>query len=589
MAGAAGWGPCAKLRAMKADILPALPPCPRARAHVFARLFILAAVLAAALAATPAGACGPQVAVPDPVVEALEPLLAAEFALQAGRLEEAGRGYLEAARATGELDLARRATAIALLARDDAVAAEALALWRAHGDDGLDLAAAEATVAMREGDERTAMEHLDRLMESPGDAGWRRALGVLADAGPDAGAPLLARLVDKGAIPDSLQAWLAMGGLAQRLGQQELAGRIVAGVVERFPEEPRVALLHASQLRESGRDDEARAVLQQVAARVRGDASLRLALAWEYDALGDLREAADVLSHGPQDEHSYAVRASLLARAEDGAALAALYAELREGAADPDPRRRLLLGQIAEYLELHEEALDWYQGVPGGPQRWTARLRSTSVLHELGRGGEAVARLHGIQSDAEAPDEVRRDAYLMEAALHARDEALEAESAAYARGLAAFPDELEILYARALAWERRDDIARAEADLRRVLVIDPDSVAALNALGYTLTDRTDRHQEALELINRARAAEPDNAAIIDSYGWVLHRLGRHEEALVELRRAFSMQKDAEIAAHVAEVLWVLGRHGEAREWFEQARDIDPENRALLRALEKTGA
>lgn len=574
---------------MKADILPALPPCPRARAYPFTRLFILPLLLAGALGmATPASARGPQAAA-DPVVEALEPLLSAEFALQAGRLEEAGRGYLEAARATGELDLARRATAIALLARDDAVATQALALWRAHGDDGLDLAAAEATVAMREGDERTAMRHLDRLLESPGDTGWRRALGVLADAGPDAAAPLLARLVEQGAIPDSLQAWLAMGGLAQRLGQQELAERIVAGVVERFPDEPRVALLHASQLRESGRADEARAVLERVAVRASQDASLRLALAWEYDALGDLQEAAGVLAQGPQDEHSYALRASLLARAEDKAALTALYTELREGASDPDPRRRLLLGQIAEYLELHDEALGWYQGVPGGPQRWTARLRSTNVLHELGRGGEAVMRLHELQSDAEAPDEVRRDAYLMEAALHARDDALEAESAAYARGLAAFPDELEILYARALAWERRDDIARAEADLRRVLVIDPDSVAALNALGYTLTDRTERHQEALELINRARAAEPDNAAIVDSYGWVLHRLGRHEEALVELRRAFSMQKDAEIAAHIAEVLWVLGRPDEAREWFEQARGIDPENRALQRALEKTGA
>ena len=120
-------------------------------------------------------------------------------------------------------------------------------------------------------------------------------------------------------------------------------------------------------------------------------------------------------------------------------------------------------------------------------------------------------------------------------------------------------------------------------------MIEPDNVAALNALGYTLADRTTRYREALELIDRARVADPGNAAIIDSHGWVLYRLGRHEEALVELRRAFVLNKDAEVAAHVAEVLWVLGRRDEARQWFDTARRIDPVHRALKRALEKTGA
>jgi tetratricopeptide (TPR) repeat protein len=160
---------------------------------------------------------------------------------------------------------------------------------------------------------------------------------------------------------------------------------------------------------------------------------------------------------------------------------------------------------------------------------------------------------------------------------------------AYARGLAAYPDEPELLYARGLMWERRDDIARAEADLRRILVADPENIAALNALGYTLADRTDRFDEALQLIDRARVADPDNPAIIDSHGWVLYRLGRNDEALAELRRAFAMQKDAEIGAHLGEVLWVTGSKDEARKYFEEARKLDPDNRSLKRALEKTGA
>ena len=538
-------------------------------------------------------AIAPQARTPpsdDPVVRALEPLLAAEFAIQSGRLDDAARWYLEAARAADDIELAERATRVALLARDDARAAQALELWRAQGGAGERLLAAEATLALRSGETDAARRHLTALLASPAN-GWREALAVLAGGAgdPDQAAALLEDLVDSGHMPAELQAWLAFGGLAQRLEQPALAERLVAEVVRRFPGEPRVALLRASQLREADRDYEARVVLETLAAQASGDADLRLAIAYEYDALGDLAAAAEILGRGPQDDQSYALRASLLARAEDKTALVALYDELRRGAARPDPQRRLLLGQMAEFLDRHEEALDWYAGVPGGPQRWPAKLRAANVLHELGRGAEAVERLHELQADASAPDAARRDAYLLEASLHEEDGAAEAEMDAYARGLAEFPDELEILYARALSWERRDDIARAEADLRRILVIEPESIAALNALGYTLADRTDRYAEALELINRARAAEPDNAAIIDSYGWVLYRLGRTQDALAELRRAFALQKDAEIGAHLGEVLWVLGQREEARRYFEQARELDPDNRALRRALEKTGA
>ena len=221
--------------------------------------------------------------------------------------------------------------------------------------------------------------------------------------------------------------------------------------------------------------------------------------------------------------------------------------------------------------------------------RWTARLRTANVLHELHRNAEAYDALRKLQSDATAEDDTRRDAYLLEAELRQKDGENAAELDVYARGLAAFPDDPALLYARALMWERRDDIPRAEADFRRILVSDPEDVNALNALGYTLADRTTRYAEALELIDRARAAEPDSAAIIDSYGWVLYRLGRNDEALVELRRAFSLQKDPEIASHLGEVLWVTGRKEEARRYFEEARKLDPENRSLQRALEKTGA
>jgi len=561
------------------------------------RTFILrpaAAVLALGLASAPVAHAAPPGGTPpatagDATTRALQPLMVAEFDLQAGRLDEAARGYLDAALAARDMALAQRATQVALLAKDDARTAQALALWRELGGSGDSLLAAEAVLALRRDNERAARKHLAELLQLPGE-GWRQALGVLLAGArdPDQAGRVLEALVDGRHIPQNLQAWLAFGGLAQRLDRPQLAERIVVEVVERFPGEPRVALLRASQLREAGKTDEAREVLASVAAQGSGDADLRLSIAAEYDALGDFAAAAAALAQGPQDEQTYALRASLLARSEDKAALLALYEELGRDAGKPDPQRRLLLGQMAEFLDRFDEALSWYRGVPGGPQRWLAQLRSANVLNELERSQEAFALLRGMQADAAAPEEARRDAYVLEAGLHQKAGNVAAELDAFARGLAAFPDDPELLYARALSWERRDDIARAEADFRKILVAEPDSVAALNALGYTLADRTTRYQEALELINRARAAEPDNAAIIDSYGWVLYRLGRNDEALTELRRAFALQKDAEIAAHLGEVLWVLGKRDEARRYFQEARKLDPENRALQRALEKFG-
>ncbi len=570
-----------------ASLVPARAVAFRAAAALVAGF---AFALSTAAAAPAAGARTPAAGTTVPPA-VLEPAIAGEFALQAGRLDEAVRWYLQAASAAeGDAGLAERATRIALLAGDDARSAQALALWRKRAPASPALHAAGLALALRRDDAAAARTEFAALLDPRQADGWKHALAAL-DSGrnPKLAATLVGEAVDRGRIPAQLQAWLAFGGLATRLDDPALASRIVAAVIQRFPGEPRVALLHASQLRESGKPDEARAVLAGLDAATRASSDLRLSVAAEYEAMDDPRAAAEVLARGPQDDRSYRLRASLLARAGDRDALSALYDALQRDSARPDPARRLLLGQVAEFLDRADEALRWYQGVPGGDERWQAVLRAASVLHDLHRGDEAYASLRKLQAEAAAEDDVRRDAYLFEAELRQRDGDGPGELDAYARGLAAFPDDSALLYARGLAWERRDDIPRAEADLRRILVAEPDNVATLNALGYTLADRTTRYSEALELIDRARVAEPDNAAIIDSYGWVLYRLGRNEEALVQLRRAYSLQKDPEIAAHLGEVTWVTGDHEAARRWFEESRKLDPDNRALKRALQKTGA
>ncbi|XQA77430.1 tetratricopeptide repeat protein [Xanthomonas sacchari] len=546
------------------------------------RTFLLLSAIAAVAAPAAAKA-------PSPAQDVMTPVLAGEFALQAGQLADASRWYLQAANdSPGDAGLAERATRIAMLANDSAAAAQALALWRQRAPESLAMRSAEASLALRNGNLRQARSLLVALLRDKDPRGWRFALIALVSGNrdPEVAAKALDQLLDANAIPDQLEAWQEFGRLALRLDQPKLAERIVDQLVKRFPQEPRVALLHATQLQQAGKTEQARALLQGVEPKVSGDPELRTALAYAYDAIGDTAAAARVLALGPQTTQNYGLRASMLAKLQDNAALTALYDELRKGADRPDPERRLLLGKIAEFLKRNQEAVDWYRGVPGGPLRSEARLRAAGALYALGQKDAAFAEARALQDDAEADDAARRDAYVLEAELRQRSGDDAGELQVFERGLAAYPDDNALLYARGLSWERRDRIDRAEADLRKILVTDPENVAALNALGYTLADRTKRYREALQLIDRARTADPDNAAIIDSYGWVLYRLGKTQEALVQLRRAWSLVKDPEIAAHIGQVLWEQGKHEEADKYFDEARKLDPDNRALRRALEQ---
>ena len=276
----------------------------------------------------------PSWAAPKPAQteDVLTPVMAAEFALQAGQLPDASKWYLEAAQATDDTGLAELATRIALLANDDVRAAQALKLWRLRAPRSLAMRSAEAVLALRGKDVPVARRELNALLRDTDPDGWRYALTVLGTGGrdPEQSAKLLDGFVDSGAIPGTLQAWLAFGGLAQALDQPALAERIVGEAVKRFPTEPRVALLHASQLRKAGNGDEARKVLSSLESTPLLAPELRLAIAQQYDGLGDAAQAAATLALGPQDNQTYGLRASLLAKAEDNTTLGLLYDELRK-------------------------------------------------------------------------------------------------------------------------------------------------------------------------------------------------------------------------------------------------------------------
>ncbi len=515
-------------------------------------------------------------------------VMAGEFALQQGDLPAAARHYLLAARMSDDPGIAGRAARIALLADDTALAGRALTRWRALAPESAAMRASAIRLALRLGEHETAMDDARALLALPDADGLPVLLVSLAEAtGDDAviARSVLRELFAQSLLPQELAAWLRVAGLARRLGDRDFSDRVIEKGLQTFPDDPRARLLQASRKREAGDLAGAREAL--LALRDSGDIGpdLRRSAAGELALVGEPRLAADLLSRGPQDDASFGQRASWLLATEDRAAMQALYAEVRRQSGTPSPARRLLLGHVAEALALWAEAEAWYAGVPAGQGRDLAMLRTARLQAMQDRLATALDTLHELQADTSADGERIRDAYLLESELldgaRRGDEAL----AALERGLGIFEADPVLLYARAMIHERADRVDAALADLRRIIDDNPRDAHALNAYGYTLAERRRDYAGALPFVRRAHQIAPDSAPILDSLGWIELRLGRGESALGYLRKAWALLKDAEIAAHLGEALWLGGRLDEARAVWQEGRAIDPDNRALLKALE----
>jgi tetratricopeptide (TPR) repeat protein len=514
-------------------------------------------------------------------------LLSAQFALQDNRLEDGARGFARAARLSPDPDVAAEATHLALATGDWDLADTASARWRALAPQADGLLQAQAWIALGRGDEATAAATLRRMTATADRDAWRRVAQVLLAASDRKAA---ARLLEALATPERLgssgSVSVAVSQLAWKLGDQTLAQRLAGSAIKRF---------HGAD----GYEWAARLALDQdhpQAARHYYEAALQhhprdARLRGGYAALlaegGDNGAAVRVLSEGPQDDTTYAARAAYAARAQDQPALAILY---REVEADRSPRtgeRYYLMGQVAELLDRHREALDWYADVPDGDEHWfDAQTRASVVLDHQGNTAAALARLHRLRAEVGDDSGQRGDTWLIEADLLIHHDHRQQALAVYGNAIDVLPDDVRLLYARSMLEVDLGNLPGAERDLRRVIDLAPDDAEALNALGYTLADRTGRKEEALALIQKAIKLKPDEPAIIDSMGWVQYRLGHLDAAIKDLRRAFALQSDAEIAAHLGEVLWVSGERGEARRIWEQVRKHEADNKVLLETIRR---
>ncbi|MGB5064994.1 MAG: tetratricopeptide repeat protein, partial [Candidatus Competibacter sp.] len=243
------------------------------------------------------------------------------------------------------------------------------------------------------------------------------------------------------------------------------------------------------------------------------------------------------------------------------------------------------LGRIEEQRGDYAKANEWYERVTSDDRYLTAQMRIGVVLAKAG-DTTAVSQHFGTLRRKDPKNSI--NLYLAEAEALREGEHYQEAFDTLDRALALHTNDKELLYARALVAERLDRVDVLERDLRAILASDPKNGQALNALGYTLADRTDRHQEALGYIEQALVLLPDDPAVLDSMGWVQYRLGDNAKALQYLRQAYQKNPDAEIAAHLSEVLWASGQREEAKKIWREALTKTPDSSHLRKLQERLG-
>jgi tetratricopeptide (TPR) repeat protein len=540
----------------------------------------------------PAAVAGKPAAAPVPPERDLPlKLLAAQFALQNGDLAGSAKGFTDAADLAADPALSEEAARLALSVKDWSLAQHALRRWQQLAPSDPGVVQVRAWIALGEERVDDAYADLDALAGRGDDQAWRLIAQLLLNADDKTAA---AHLLERLATPEHLAAketnWVAVSQLAFKLDDKVLSRRLADAAVARFHGDDGYAWSARLAL-DRGDKVAARAIYAEAMRHNPGSQRLRGGYAALLADSGDNAGAASLLAHGPQDDITYAARAAYAARADDKSALQALYRELNADKSARAGKRLYLLGQVAEMIDKREEALAWYRTISDDDEHWfDAQMREAVVLDQLGRTEPALEFLHQLQAQTAEDSDQLGSAYLLEADLlrktHPRD-----ALAVYGRALATLPDDSRLLYARALLAVDQGDRVGGERDLRRVIELKPDDAEAMNALGYTLADSADRadstrQREALDLIQRALKLKPDEPAIIDSMGWIRYRMGDLDASLENLRRAFAIQPDADIAAHLGEVLWVKGDHDEARRVWDQGRKKDAKNKTLLDAIKR---
>ncbi len=515
--------------------------------------------------------------------------LLAEIAASRGQLPLASAQYVDLAKRTRDVRIARRAAEVSFYGQQYANALEATRLWSTLEPESDQASHAYWALLAAAGRWDELATQLGRyLQDGPGEIGTRLMQVPRIYAG------VKERTVASNNINRVTEPWLnqAEARFIRAQGfvgaNDEAAARTEIDEAIRLKPDWSAAVVFKAQL-QSREPLSVIPTLTEFIQRNPGARDVRLALARlqvEAKQYKESRESFRILleSDPENPDLMYAVALLSLQLGDGDTAEKPLKKLLNSDFKDKDAIR-FYLAQIAEHRKAGDEAIAYFDAVGGSDvSRITqSRIRAAELLRAQGKIDAALIRL---KDAASANTAERTQLILAQSQLLSESKRFNEAWGVLTDGLATTPEDPVLLYEAAMLGERTQRFADAEKHLRRLIGLKPDHAHALNALGYSLADRNERLEEAQALIDKALSLDPDDPFILDSRGWLAFRRGELSAAEQHLRRAYGLRPDPEIAAHLGEVLWQQGRKDEARALLQAAVKTDPANEALNATIKR---
>ncbi len=516
----------------------------------------------------------------------------AELAGQRGDTQQSLDEYLALARETGDLNIIKRTMRIAVYLRNAQASLEMGNLWLEQEPGSTEARQTIAIQMVALGRYGDALAQLSILLEQGHAVNFRLLAGRMAT---DTNAGLFRETLigDLEALrqrfPTNESLRLALAQLYQQNDQNMEAYEIVAALAVELEDAPEIVLMEANLLESLGEPEKSQARLAEALEAHAGHKQLRFAYGRkliQQRNFQDAREQFAILVEQDPSDYDIVFSLALLNMEVNMFDEARGYLErlVLNGKRLDDAH--YYLGFISAQQSDSAAAIEHYLRVTGGSNFLQTQRNLTELMIRADRYPEVKAHLQNVRfrnADYNIPLLTMEANVLIEEGHDAEAGTLLDSS------LGTYPDDIQLLFLRSVLSQNRNDLVLMEQDLRKIITLDPTSPMAYNSLGYTLADRTDRYQEAYELIQRAFELAPDDPAIIDSLGWVQYRMGMLEEAHKNLARAYELFPDPEVAAHLGEVLWVLGERSEATRVWRSALQIEPNSAHIMNVMQRLNA
>jgi tetratricopeptide (TPR) repeat protein len=554
--------------------------------------FASAVLLPSARAEQSGGESLPNIAVTEQLIQKY---LSAELSFQRGDKFAAYSTMMSLARSLRDPRLARRALEFAISGSLGGEALKAARLWREIAPQSEEATQAVVGLLISSGriDEVKTVLAQQLAASSPEAlpntiALLQRQLARVQDRSRAYG--LLRELLEP--YGDVLDARLTLAQAAMVAGDRATALTETRAALAKHPSSDLAALVLAQII-----EDRAESIQSLVAFLQKNPKSREVRLAYartliEQNKVADAKaQFALLLTHHPDDRTTLYALGLMAAQAGEMREAESYLSKYIQTLGDQPDRERdstqalLVLAQIAEDKNDTTAALKWLEKIePDNQGSYISATLRRAMLLAKAKDPEAARAL--LQQAEVRNDDDRAKLTVGEAQLLRDAGRLDDALRMVADALELNKNNIDLLYEHAMLAERAKQFDLMERELRKLIKVAPDNQHAYNALGYSFADRNVRLQEAFDLISKANQMAPNDPYILDSLGWVEFRLGRLEQALKTLQRAYEIKADAEIAAHLGEVMWKMGRQDEAKKLWRSANDKDPKNETLRATLQR---